>query len=91
MTVTKMTLKEAMSSKGLTDWDRLKAEEEAGIEPVPDPDEGEFDWSKAQVRMPTVDDYDGERLRQVSAETVREDIQRSREAWKRGMQGEFKK
>ena len=35
-----------------TDWDRLRREEAEGLEPVHDDDEGEFDWSKAQVTMP---------------------------------------
>lgn len=38
--------------KGKTDWERLRLEETAGIEPDKDPDEGEFDWSRAQVTMP---------------------------------------
>ena len=39
-------------TKGQTDWDRLAREEAAGIEPEKDPDEGEFDWCRAQLKMP---------------------------------------
>lgn len=39
-------------SESKTDWDRLHREEAAGLEPVRDDDEGEFDWSRAQVTMP---------------------------------------
>ena len=39
-------------SKGRTDWDRLRREEAAGLEPVRDDDEGEFDWSRSQLEMP---------------------------------------
>lgn len=37
--------------EGKTDWERLRREEAAGIEPEKDPDEGEFDWSRAQFTM----------------------------------------
>ena len=37
---------------GETDWERLRRDDAEGIEPVPDADEGEFDWSKAQTTMP---------------------------------------
>ena len=52
--ITRVTLEEAIRRKGegKTDWERLRREEEAGIEPERDPDEGEFDWSQAQVIMP---------------------------------------
>ncbi len=52
--ITRMTLEEALQNKGRgkTDWEALRREEKAGIEPVPDPDEGTFDWSRAQVEMP---------------------------------------
>lgn len=35
-----------------TDWERLRREEAARLEPVCDDDEGEFDWSRAQMTMP---------------------------------------
>ena len=52
--ITRLTLEEAIRRKGegKTDWERLRHEEEAGIEPEKDPDEGEFDWSQVQVTMP---------------------------------------
>ncbi len=52
--ITTITLEDAIRRKGegKTDWERLRREEEAGIEPERDPDEGEFDWSRAQVIMP---------------------------------------
>ena len=39
-------------SEDKTDWASLRREQEAGIEPEPEPDEGEFDWSTARVVMP---------------------------------------
>lgn len=52
--ITRVTLRDAIrrKSEGKTDWERLRREEAAGIEPERDPDEGEFDWSRAQVTMP---------------------------------------
>ena len=52
--ITRITLEDAMRRKGegKTDWRRLHREEAAGIEPERDPDEGEFDWSRAQVVLP---------------------------------------
>ena len=52
--ITRVTLEEAIRRKGegKTDWERLRREAEAGIEPEKDPDEAEFDWSQAQVTMP---------------------------------------
>ena len=44
--------KTRLESEGRTDWDRLRREDAAGLEPVRDDDEGEFDWSRAQVTMP---------------------------------------
>ncbi len=41
-----------LKSEGRTDWDRLRREEAAGLEPVRDDDEGEFDWSRARLEMP---------------------------------------
>ena len=51
---TRITLEDAIRRKGegKTDWERLRLEEAADIEPEEDPDEGEFDWSRAQVTMP---------------------------------------
>ena len=53
-TITRMSLAEAnrRKGKGQTDWERLRREQEAGLEPEVDPDEGEFDWSQAKVVMP---------------------------------------
>ena len=47
--MTRVTLEEVIrrTGEGKTDWERLRREEEAGIEPERDPDEGEFDWSQA--------------------------------------------
>ena len=52
---TRMSLKEAIRRKDedQTDWERLRREREQGIEPVIEPDEGDFDWSKARVVMPS--------------------------------------
>ena len=49
-----MTLEEAIRNKGKgkTDWEALRREEAAGIDPEPDPDEGEIDWSSMQVTLP---------------------------------------
>jgi uncharacterized protein (DUF4415 family) len=44
------TLEEIRRLPDESDWERLRAEEEAGIEPAPDeddPDEGDIDWSQA--------------------------------------------
>ena len=52
--ITRMSLEEAIlrQDEELTDWERLRREEEAGIEPAPDSEEGEFDWSRARIVMP---------------------------------------
>ena len=52
--ITRMTLEEAIlrKSEDRTDWERLRRERDAGVEPEKDPDEGEFDWSKAKILMP---------------------------------------
>ncbi len=42
-----MTLEEALRTKGETDWEALDR-----MEPIPDPEEGILDWSRAQVEMP---------------------------------------
>ena len=53
-TITRMSLEEAIRRKGegRTDWERLRQEQEAGLEPEVDAAEGEFDWSHARVVMP---------------------------------------
>ena len=38
--------------EGQTDWERLRREQESGLEPEVDPDEGGFDWSQVKVVMP---------------------------------------
>ncbi len=52
--ISRMSLEQAIrrKGKGRTDWDRLRKEREQGLEPSAEPDEGEFDWSKAKVGMP---------------------------------------
>ncbi|MYE01321.1 MAG: BrnA antitoxin family protein [Alphaproteobacteria bacterium] len=52
--ITSMSLSEALLRRGedRTDWDRLRREEAAGIEPEADPDEGEFDESTARFVEP---------------------------------------
>ena len=52
--MTRMSLEEVVrrKGKGQTDWERLRREQEADLEPEVDPDEGEFDWSQARVVMP---------------------------------------
>lgn len=53
-TMTRMSLAEAIRRKGegQTNWERLRREQAAGLEPEADADEGEFDWSQAKVAMP---------------------------------------
>ena len=50
----RMSLEEANRRKGegLTDWARLRRESDEGIEPDVDPDEGNFDWSRARLVVP---------------------------------------
>ena len=52
--ITRITLKDAIrrEGEGKTNWERLRREKAAGNEPERDTDEGEFDWSQAQVTMP---------------------------------------
>ena len=52
--ISRMSLEEAIRRKGegQTDWERLRCEREQGIEPEIEPDEGDFDWSKARVVVP---------------------------------------
>ncbi len=51
-TITRMSIEEIRRLKGETDWERLKREDEAGVEPEPDADEFEVDWSKARLVIP---------------------------------------
>ena len=50
--ITHTTLHEALLSKGETDWDGLRKNQAAGIEPEADPDEGEFDQSRTRAVTP---------------------------------------
>lgn len=49
-----MSLSEALLGKGedRTDWELLRRQREAGVEPEADPDEGEFDDSRVRVVEP---------------------------------------
>ena len=49
---THTTLHEALLTRGETDWDRLRQEQAAGVEPEAGPDEGEFDDTKARAVAP---------------------------------------
>lgn len=51
-TITHMTLHEALLRRGETDWERLRKDRAAGVEPEADPDEGEFDQARARVVTP---------------------------------------
>ena len=51
-TITRLTLDEIRKLKSQTDWERLKRDQEAGIEPEPDEDEFEVDWSRARLVIP---------------------------------------
>lgn len=46
-----MTFEEAIHNKekGKTDWEALRRDRAAGIDPEPNSDEGEIDWSRIQV------------------------------------------
>ena len=50
--ITYTTLHEALPEKGETDWERLRKDRAAGVEPEADPDEGEFDQSGARTVTP---------------------------------------
>ena len=50
--ITRMSLAEANLHKGETDWEWLRQQDAAGVEPEVDPEEGEVDWSQARVVMP---------------------------------------
>ncbi|MDA0963014.1 MAG: BrnA antitoxin family protein [Proteobacteria bacterium] len=53
--ITRVTLNEARKMTGRTDWESLRRDDEAGIEPEHDPeiDDVEWDWSKARI-MPGI-------------------------------------
>jgi uncharacterized protein (DUF4415 family) len=51
-TITRMSLEDIRKLKGETDWGRLRREQAAGVEPEPDADEFELDWSRAELVMP---------------------------------------
>ena len=46
------SLDEIRRMKGRTDWERLRREEELGIEPEPDEDDFEVDWASARIVTP---------------------------------------
>lgn len=46
------SMEELLQMKGETDWERLKRDEAAGIEPEPDEDDFEVDWSRARLVIP---------------------------------------
>lgn len=50
--ITRVTADEARRIKDQTDWDRLRREQAAGVEPEPDEDEFDLDWSRAELVMP---------------------------------------
>ena len=52
--IVRYTLEEARTLKGETDWAWLAAQEAAGIEPGPDEDDFEVDWSSARLVVPEV-------------------------------------
>ena len=52
--ITRMSMEDILKARGTgkTNWERLRREDEAGIEPERDEDEGEIDWSTARVVYP---------------------------------------
>ena len=52
--IVRYTLEEALKLKGKTDWEWLAAQEAAGIEPGPDEDDFDVDWSSARLVVPDV-------------------------------------
>ena len=50
--ITHTTLHEALLRQDETDWDRLRKDRAAGIEREVDPDEGDFDHSRARAVAP---------------------------------------
>ncbi|WP_417628819.1 BrnA antitoxin family protein [Pararhodobacter aggregans] len=51
-TIKRYTLEQIRAMKSLTDWDRVRRNDEAGVEPEPDEDEFEVDWTSARVVTP---------------------------------------
>ena len=52
--IVRYTIEELRKLKGETDWARINAEEAAGIEPGPDEDDFEVDWSSARLMPPLI-------------------------------------
>ena len=52
--MTRVTLEDVQKLKTQTDWNRLRQEDAAGIEPLDDVeiDNGDWDWENATVTMP---------------------------------------
>ena len=50
--IIRYTLEQTRAMKGQTDWDRLRRDEAAGVEPEPDEDEFDLDWSQAVLVIP---------------------------------------
>ncbi|WP_334192260.1 BrnA antitoxin family protein [Pararhodobacter sp.] len=50
--ITRISRDDARKLKGLTDRERIRREETAGIEPELDEDEFELDWASARVVIP---------------------------------------
>jgi len=51
-TIKRYTLEQIRAMKSLTDWDRVRRNDEAGIELEPDEDEFEVDWTSARWVIP---------------------------------------
>ena len=52
--IVRYTLEEARKLKSQTDWAWIAAQEAAGIEPGPDDDDFEVDWSSARLVVPEI-------------------------------------
>lgn len=50
-TIKRFSLEEVRKLQGSTDWDRLRAEEDAGLEPAHDPDIDDVDWDWSTARL----------------------------------------
>jgi len=50
--IRRYTLDQIRKMKGQTDWERLRHEEAAGVEPAQDDDDFDVDWSKARLVIP---------------------------------------
>lgn len=46
------SLEQIRRMKGQTDWERLRREEAAGLEPAEDENDFDVDWSKARLVIP---------------------------------------